>query len=189
MIEIPSLVQDAIEADGVRYCVLIKVEMGTPLYLTNHSQDITYSGNVYDSSAHVDSISNIKQAGLTKNPKVTISLSGVDQTYYSLFLTNNYINRTVVIYYAFLDSDDVMIETPVEIYSGIIAEVSMADSPNKGTAKVSLIVGGRFTDFDKTTGRLTNTESQKQYFPLDKGFEFTKESGDYSDEWVSPYNG
>jgi len=189
MISIPAAIQDAIDSDSARYCVMIKIDMGTPIYLTTHYKDITYSGDVYDSSIHLDSISNIKQAGLSKNPKVTIALSGVDQTYYSLFLSNNYINRTVTIYYAFMDSDDAVIESPVEIYSGIIADIKMIDDPIKGSAKVSVVASGRFADFDKTTGRLTNTESQKQYFPADKGFEFTKESGDYSPEWESPQHG
>ena len=183
MINVSVDIDAAVTADSVRYAVLLKIEMDTPIYLTSHYKDITYDSNTYDSSAHVVSIGNIKQSSLAKNPSTTIVLSGVDQTYYSLFLTEEYINRIVTIFYVLLDADGVMIDVPVQLYSGDVSDVTMKDDPAKQKATVSVKVEGSFGDFDRVTGRLTNTDSQKEYFPLDKGFEFTRESGDYSEEW------
>ena len=175
MLTLSAGIAAEIQKTSVRYCRLIAINLETPIYLTDHYKDVPYGGNTYDTSAHLESMSNLKQSGIDRNPQVTVNLSGVDQTYYSLFLSNNYVSRTATIYIAFLDSNDAIIDDPLEVYSGSIVDISMKDDPFKGTAKVGMMLGGPFDDFDRRVGRRTNTESQKEFFPTDVGFDFAGE--------------
>lgn len=183
MITLSSGIAAEIVKPSVRFCRMISIAVDTPIYLTDHYKDIVYDSNTYDSSPHITSIGDIKQSGLRKNPRTSIMLSGVDQTYYSLFLSNDYINRVVTIYYAFLDEDDAIIDDPLPVYYGRIVDVDMSDDPLKGEANIDIVIGSPFDDFEKSAGRKTNTESQKEFFPLDKGFEFAAQSADVDVEW------
>ena len=187
MLTLSAGIAAEIQKTSVRYCRLVSIGLAAPIYLTDHYKDLSYGGNTYDTSAHLDSIGTIKQAGISKNPKVTVNLSGVDQTYYSLFLSNDYVNRIVTIYMAFLDADDAIIDDPLEIYSGSIVDITLDDDPLKGKAKVDIDLGGPFDDFDRRSGRRTNTASQKEFFPADLGFEFAGEIDDPNYVWsVTP---
>jgi len=175
VITLPPGIGSEIQKASVRFCRMVSIELETPIYLTDHYKDIDFDGETYDSSSHLEPIKNIKQAGINKNPQATINLSGVDQTYYSLFLNNNYVNRLVTIYIAFLDANDDVIDDPLEMYSGSVVDITLTDDPFKGKAKVDMILGGPFDDFARSAGRRTNTESQKKFFPTDLGLEFAGE--------------
>ena len=183
MMSLTAGVQAAIDSGNTQTCMLVRIDLATPIYICDHYQDLSWDGKTWDSSIHLSRVGDIAQAQLTKNTRVNIGLLGVDQTYYSTFLSNDFINRHVYIYLAFFDSDGVLIPDPVQMHYGRIVDCSFADNPQTGSAAVSLVVGGPFDDFNKKAGRMTNTTSQSEYFPGDLGFEYAGQAAKSDKRW------
>jgi hypothetical protein len=182
MITLTSGVQAAISSRVYDVKRLVRVDMPTPFYLTDHFQNISFDSKTWISSPHMLEVGPIKQSGLKKNNRVTFRMSGVDQAYYSLFLLNPYMNRRVYIYLAFFD-DAGQMQTPLLIHDGKIVDVAFEDNIREQLADVSITVGGPFDDFDKKAGRRTNTESQKEYFPSDKGLQYSGQAAKADLKW------
>ena len=107
--------------------------------------------------------------------KITISLSGVDKTWISRILSENYIDRTVKIYTGFLDNSYALIVDPVLIFEGRIDQPAISEKWDSGKSTVSIACTNAWVDFTRNTGRHTNHEEQQVFFSGDKGFEFASE--------------
>jgi|15BtaG_2_1085339.scaffolds.fasta_scaffold13444_2 hypothetical protein len=175
--DINSSVVTEIAKDSVRMCHLLEVHFSTVVYYTDAPQDISYSANTYLSSGHILKMQAIQEASDIRVGSAKIKLSGVDQTFVTLLLnasdsTSNsgYIGRQVRILRAFLDSSNSIIGVPILIYDGRIDGHEIRDSAT--TSEVDLLVASHWADFEKKSGRMTNSNSQKLFFSSDKGFDF-----------------
>ena len=112
----------------------------------------------------------VKETSDLRVNTVDITLSGVEQSYVSLFLSQNYIDVPAKIYRAVLDDNDVVIGSPILVFNGVITNYDIQDSKSESTVTVQ--IASHWKDFEKENGRKTNDNSQKIYFPNDEGFEF-----------------
>ncbi len=75
--------------------LLVEIEFGTPVYLTNASFDITSSvsgsSRTYLSNGHFKNITGVNETNKPTKNSLQLSLSGVDQTYISIALSENII--------------------------------------------------------------------------------------------------
>lgn len=85
------------------------------VYMNDCYKTITYDGNDYIGVGHFLGFSDIVESVEVIVSTVTLSLSGVDGSMISRFLNKEYIDRTVKIYTAFLDSSQDLIADPVLI--------------------------------------------------------------------------
>ena len=101
---------------------------------------------------------------------MSLSLSGVDQTYISIALSENIINDDVYIYRGYLDSNNALISDPFLLFYGTIDEYKIIDTTT--TSNIVLTVTSHWGNFSKTSGRTTTDNSQQRFFSSDKGMEF-----------------
>ena len=101
---------------------------------------------------------------------LSLTLSGVDQTYVSIFLGNNYIDVPIKVYRAILNDADAVVGVPILIFDGILTGYDIQDTENE--SKVTVQMASHWKDFEKENGRRTNHNSQQLYFAGDEGFEF-----------------
>jgi len=150
--------------------LLVEIEFGTPVYLTNAPFDITSSvsgsSRTYLTNGHLKNITGINE---TKN-SLQLTLSGVDQTYISIALSENIINKEVYIYRGFLDANNALIADPFLLFFGTIDEYRISDTTS--TANLVLNLTSHWGNFEKTSGRVTTDNSQQRFFSGDKGMEF-----------------
>ena len=99
-----------------------------------------------------------------------MSLSGVDQTYVSLALSENIIAKEVYIYRGFLDTTNTLIADPFLLFFGTIDEYKISDTTE--TAHLVLQITSHWGNFSKTSGRVTTDNAQQRFFSGDKGMEF-----------------
>jgi hypothetical protein len=144
-------------------------------YMTDAVRTIEWDSNEYTALGHFLGFSDIEETAELQVSSVTGSLSGVDQVYVSLFLSENYIDRTVNIYKAFLNNAEAVISDPVLIFSGRISGVSIAENPDDGSCTIGMEVASQWVDFERRPGRHTTDSEQQIYFDGDKGFEFASE--------------
>lgn len=147
----------------------------TTIRLTDAPRTIEWSGNEYQGLGHFLGFSDIEETAELQVTSVTGSLSGVDQTYINLFLSETYLDRTVNLYKAFLNTAEAVITDPILIFSGRISGVAIDEDPNGGTAAISVSAASQWVDFQRRPGRHTSHSEQQIYFPNDKGFEFSSE--------------
>ncbi len=170
-----SAVKTELATGKIRPVLLIEIGFSTPVYLTDASFDITSSisgsSRTYLSNGHLQSISNINETNVPTKNTLSVSLSGVDQTYISVALNENIINKNVYIYKGFLDSSLSLISDPFLSFFGTIDEYAIKD--NTSTATIVLNVTSHWGNFNKINGRTTTDNSQQRIFSGDKGMEFS----------------
>lgn len=143
------------------------------LYMNDSYKTINYSGNDYLGVGYFMGFSDIEEAAEVMVSSMTLSLSGIDKTMINLVLNNNYINRVVRIYTAFLDVDShVLVIDPVLIFEGKMDTPTISEDPDGGTSTVSVSATNSWVDFDRKTGRHANDVEQQRLYPGDRGFEF-----------------
>lgn len=165
-----------ITAEQNQPCHLLEMlfDSGTT-YITDLNRNISWKGQTYQAAGHLLDFGNIEETADLQVATVVGSLSGVDQAYLSLFLGENYIDRTVNIYKAFLDASQDLVSEPVLIFSGRVSGVDIKEDPNAGTCSISMEVASVWVDFQRRPGRRTTVSEQQSFYPDDVGFEFTSE--------------
>jgi len=157
---------------------LLQVALDAPtgtIYATDAYKDIEWGGNIYTALGHLLSFSDIEETAELQVASLTVTLSGVDQAYISLFLSEHYIDRALRIYTGFLDSSDTLIADPVLIFDGRMDQPVIQEDPDAGTSVVAVRATNAWVDFERRPGRHTNHQEQQIWFPGDRGFEFASE--------------
>lgn len=172
--EIDSATITALNSDNLNLANLVQMDFSTPIKLTDWARDVVALSTTFDSSADLLEIDQFTESSEVQVNASTITLSGVSQTFVSLFLTNDYIDVRTRIWKAVLDNSDAVIGSPILVFDGRITSYSILDSDTTSTVEVE--VASHWKDFDLHNGRKTNNNTQQLYFPGDRGFEFAAES-------------
>ena len=101
---------------------------------------------------------------------INIVLSGTSNTFTTLFLNNNYVERRVVIYRQFFDTANSTISTPVMLFDGEMKNFTVNEQQD--TSTVTIKSASVFYNFEDNNGRRTTDSNQKREFPSDQGMEF-----------------
>jgi hypothetical protein len=138
-------------------------------------RNIDWGGNTYYALGHYISFDGVEETAELQVNQVKITQTGVASTFISLYLSNEYIDRRVVIRKAFLASDDTVVVDPFPIFDGRCDAPEINDDPESGTCTVSISASSHWVDFERKPGRHTNHEEQQIWFPGDQGFEFVSQ--------------
>ena len=163
-------VQTEIAKDGMNVCHLLEIHLTSTSYLTDAGQDISYNSNTYVASSHYLNVETVKETSEVTVGTTKLRMSGVEQSFISAFLTNGYVARQIRVLRAFLDANNNIIGTPVLIYDGRIHGYAVKDSDKDSIMEID--VASHWSDFEKKSGRATNSNSQGLHFTGDKGFDF-----------------
>jgi len=158
----------ALSSDSFEMAHLIFLDVGSGIYLTDHASDITYI-DLYQASDHLIEVGNTTETQDLKVNTINIGLSGVDQTYISIFLQSNWINKPATIRQVVINNGAI-VGSPLTLFQGQITKFSVSE--NNRTSKVTVSIASHWADFEKKAGRLTNNTSQQYFFPLDVGFQY-----------------
>lgn len=165
-----------IAASACRPVHLLKITFDSgPVYMTDAYRTITWDGQSWVAMGHFLSFSDIEESGGIEVSSCTVGLSGVDQTYISIFLNNDFIDREVSIWKAFLDASMSVISNPLLIFNGRINRPGITEDPNGGSCTLAVEVASNWVDFQRIPGRHTNHTEQQIWYPGDKGFEFASD--------------
>ena len=138
-----------------------------PLIITS---SVSGSSRTYLTNGHLKNITGINETNKPTKNSLQLTLSGVDQTYISIALSENIINAEVYIYRGFLDANNALIADPFLLFFGTVDEYRITD--NTTTANLVLNLTSHWGNFQKTSGRVTTDNSQQRFFSGDKGMEF-----------------
>ena len=169
-----SAVKTEVATGVIDPVLLIEIGFNTPKYLTNAPFDIVSSvsgsSRTYQTNGHLRNITGVNETNKPTKNTLSLSLSGVDQTYISLALSENIINSEVYIYRGFLNTSNALIADPFLLFFGTIDEYKITDTTE--TANLVLQITSHWGNFSKTSGRVTTDNAQQRFFSGDKGMEF-----------------
>jgi len=164
----------ALQSDEVRLAHLLELDFDTTIPLTDAPFDITFGNWTYQALGHFLSLTTVKESQSLRVGSMTINISGVEQSYVSLFLNQQYVNRRVIVYLAILNGQGVIQGDPIKTFDGEVTGYSLQDSAE--TCTINMNVASHWSDFERINGRRTNQNSQQYHFPNDTGMRFAAES-------------
>jgi len=173
-----TAVKNHLATNEIKPVHLITIGFATPQNITDCVHDLTSSVSgssvTYSSSKFLVSYPEVSEETDISKSSIAITLSGANQTYISIALAENIVNDSVTIYRAFLDSNNAIIADPFLLYQGTIETYTIQET-NTDSA-LSLNVVSHWADFEKKSGRKTNSTSQQRFFSGDLGMAFSSET-------------
>lgn len=161
--------------DSFNLATLVKLNFSTPLKLTDWGRNVEALSQTWTSSSHILSIDSPVETQELRVNTLNISVSGVEQSFSSIFLADNpgvstYMDVEVEVYRACMDDSDAVIGVPILVFKGLITGFDINDSLDSSTLNIEC--ASHWKDFEKQNGRRTNTNSQKVHFAGDIGFDW-----------------
>ena len=124
----------------------------------------------YLSNGFLQGMGSISESSKLTVGSMDLVLSGVNQTMISDLLNYGHINKKVTIKRAYINpSTNALIES-ISIFNGRVDGMQINDTND--TSEINLTVSNHWSDFNRKSGRTTTSNSQQQFFPYDKGFDF-----------------
>lgn len=160
----------ALASDAFVMADLVELFFTSPVRFSSAGFDIEYGGNTYTANEHLQKIGTISQTVDVRVGTITITLGGADQTWFSVFLTQNYIGVPVTLSKAILDNAGNVIGEPILFFSGTISGAQFDESDRDSSVEVSC--SSQWANFSAINGRKTNDTDQQRLFPGDLGMEF-----------------
>ena len=122
--------------------------------------DISIGGNDFTGAGNLLSIGDISDETDLKSTGVTLSLSGMDTTVLNLAITENYVNRPIIIYLVFLAGGSNEVVGTMTSFSGRLQTMTISDDPNNGV-RIQVTAENRLVDLQRPSNlRYTNSSQQ-----------------------------
>lgn len=169
-----ALTISALQQDSIRLAHLVQLDFSTTLTITDYFHEIVTGGSTFLPVGHLLEIGQPQETQELRVGSVLVRISGVEQSYVAIFLTQEYINKRVRIWKAVLDDQGAIIGDKILTFDGQITGFSIDDSEDSSVISVSC--ASHWADFERRSGRLTNNNSQQYFFPNDTGFQFAANS-------------
>ena len=171
-------VKNHLATNEIKPVHLITIGFATPQNITDCVHDLTSSVSgssvTYSSSKFLVSYPEVSEETDISKSSISIALSGADQSYISIALAENVVNDAVTIYRAFLDANNAIIADPFLLYKGNIETYTIAENENSSVLNLNIV--SHWADFEKKSGRKTNSTSQQRFFSGDLGMAFSSET-------------
>ena len=159
----PAAVATALAQQNVAIVTFAKLEFPSGIvYLHNSLGSYTWGGHDWLGVGDLGSISQVEE-GLDVSPyAITLTLSGLDSTISGAALTEDYYLHGVTVYLGVLDTDDVLIDTPTQIWAGFMDQMNMTVGADGGDA-IQLVAESELSRFNKSLNLMyTNTAQQER---------------------------
>ena len=173
-----TAVKNHLATNEIKPVHLITIGFGTPQNITDCVHDLTSSVSgssiTYTSNKFLVSYPEVSEETDISKSSISIALSGADQSYISIALAENIVNDAVTIYRAFLDANNAIIADPFLLYKGNIETYTISENENSSVLNLNIV--SHWADFEKKSGRKTNSTSQQRFFSGDLGMAFSSET-------------
>jgi len=184
-----TAVNTALQAQNVNLVMFAKLEFpsGT-LYVHNGLGTYTWDSQNWLGVGDLGSISKVEE-GVDVSPyAITLTLSGLDATISGAALTEDYFMHPVTVYLGVLDSDDTLIDTPIQVWAGFMDQMNLTVGADGGDA-IQLIAESELSRFDKSKNLMYTNANQQQRYSGDLFFSHIHKVEGAKIKWGASNNG
>lgn len=167
---VSAAMKTALASDGFRMAHLVYLSISSGIRATDCPSAIVYDSNTYNPSVYLLEVGSPSESRDLRVNQLGLQFSGVGQSYQSIFLNNDWLNRQGKVWKAVIDDTGAIVGDPLVVFDGQITNWQFQESG--GSSKVTVSLSSHWADFQKKQGRLTNNNSQQFYFSGDVGFEY-----------------
>lgn len=154
---------------------------GSVVRLWNGINDIQISGNTYYGNGWLKEISTPEESATEEyDDRIVIMLQGQSQDVLSLVTLESRINDTCIVHVAY-EKDDGTITGTYELFKGYFSHSEIIDDPQ--TCTVQLFYYPDVHSSDKIEEYTYSNETQKYFYPDDRGFEYVDSLADLELWW------
>ena len=150
---------------------LVEILFSVPLRFTDHFKDISWNTFTWKADGNLSGVPSIIETTSSRVQEVDIELSGANLANVAVALTEPYLFKLVNIYRGLADADMVLIQEPIQVYSGTVDSFEHNERTN-GSSSLTWKVSSHWATFEKRNGRRTNHSDQLSHFPNDNFFKF-----------------
>jgi hypothetical protein len=163
--------QAAIVASHVTAALLVEMQFATgTIYLTNAGRDIAWNGQTW-LATRGGNVESIREAATSEATGLRFSIAGPIGAYLSTALQEHVQGKPVKVYIAFFDSNEALIGTPVEEWSGLIDTMTVDDAPG-GESSIVVTAESRYAQFARPRLRRHSDEDQQAAYPGDLFYQY-----------------
>lgn len=160
----------ALQSSAIQPIILVELKFDSgAVRLSSGIGNITYNGFSYTGAGTLLAISSMEDTTDIAAKGITISLSGINPQALGIALSEKYQNRTANIYFSLSG----MVSDAVQVFSGLIDQMSINDTGETLTIAVS--IESRLIDLERPRIWRYTSEDQKRVYPTDKGFDFVND--------------
>lgn len=145
--------------------------------------DVDFEGDTYTGAGDLIGYELPQESNGQRQSGVSLTLSGIDATWISLGLSENYQGRVCEVWLAELDVTGVVVSSPIRLFKGLVDVLTIQETGD--TCTVALSVERAGIDFRADNSRY-DTEEQQRRFPGDLGFEFLPSLAELEIPWGVP---
>jgi len=159
------------------YEVRLDAGDGGSVYMTDSYRQVLWNGNTYGALGHALAFSGLTESAELRIADATLQLSGIDQSWISIILSKQYVDRRLLIWKLFFDqATEALMVDPVAIHDGRMDEPTVNEDPANGKCTVTIKSRDQFADFERLSGRHTNPIDQNLWFPNDRAFDLVAQN-------------
>ena len=180
-----SSVMSALSSQTVRPIIFCELDFSSgTIYVHDGIGTYTWGSQDWIGVGSFGAISSIQEGSEVSPYSITLTLSGLDETMAGAALTEDYFMRDVTVYLGLLDEDDVLIDTPTQLWAGFM-DVMTVSLGNTGGDTIDLVCESELAKFDRSSNlRYTHVQQQKVN-SSDLFFEFLKDIEGAKIRWKS----
>jgi hypothetical protein len=150
---------------------------GGSVYMTDSYRQIVWNGNTYGALGHALTFSGLTESAELRIADATLQLSGIDQSWISIILSKQYVDRRLLIWKMFFNqATEALMVDPVAIHDGRMDDPRVDEDGPAGKSTVTIKSRDQFADFEKLCGRHTNPIDQNLWFPSDRAFDLVAQN-------------
>lgn len=159
------------ELAGVTY---VKISPASESDATSGDREVTFTlagvSEIYSANGFLQGMGSINESSKLAIGSIDLVLSGVNQAMISDLLNYGHLNKKITIQRAYINSTTNALIEAISIFSGRVDGMQISDTND--TSEITLSVSNHWSDFNRKAGRTTTSNSQQQFFPDDKGFDY-----------------
>lgn len=128
------------------------------LRLNSSDRALEFGGNVYLGGGELVGIGEVVESAALNPEKISLSLSGVDNSLISKVLTESYHGRSAVLYVAYIGTEGSLVSTPEMLWEGRMD--SLGIRTDQGSSEIELVCESRLVLWNEATELLYTNEHQ-----------------------------
>lgn len=180
---LPSAMATATVAQVVRPVIMAKLDFPSGVVRActlDRSITTPVSGETYVGVGNFGGVDRVEEDIQLGANGITLLLSGIDTNLISTALGQNIQGRSATILMGLCDESWQLVAEPTVVFQGSMDTMSITSGDQ---AQVSLSCENRLAAWDRAKSLRYNDQTQKLFFPADKGLEFVEQAADRDIFW------